>query len=271
MSLTDTIKELKDQIAEEEKKEIDVVEEEDQPEEEVKEEAKEEVKEEPKEEKPEEEEKLDNNGYRKLRREAAAAKKLAEDREAEIAELKSKLSSPKEEEQVETVAAVDPEIQEVVRDHRMRNAEKEFQTLEAKFRSSTPEYDAVSNEYALALAQSIKIQNPRLSATEIAEKTKKTILFKASEWVQQGFDPIEELFHEAKELGFTGKKREEPKTEEEIKPDMKKVAENRKKSTGMTGSNGKSEGQVTKQAASDFTVAEWKSLPASEKRRLMYG
>ncbi len=272
MSLTDTIKELKEQISEEEKKDIDAVEEEEVievKEEEKKEEAKEEIKEE----KPEEEEKLDNNGYRKLRREAAAAKKLADDRETEIAELKARLSAPKEEDKEETNLAVDPEIQEVVRDHRMLRAEREFQTLEAKFRSSTPEYDAVSNEYALALAQSIKIQNPRLSAVEIAEKTKKTILFKASEWVQQGFDPIEELFHEAKDLGFTGKsmKKEEAKEEEEIKPDMKKVSENRKKSTGMTSSNGKSEGQVTKQAASEYSVQEWKKLPASEKRRLMYG
>ena len=105
---------------------------------------------------------------------------------------------------------------------------------------------------------------------QIAEKTKDTILTKAAHYVRDGFNPIEELYHEAKELGCTGKSyaKEESK-EEEIKPDLKKVAENRKRSTGMTSSGGKSEGQMTKLAAAELSVAEWKRLPPSEKARLL--
>lgn len=276
MSLKEALKEMKEQLEKEElieEKPDDEVEiEEPEPEEKKPEEAPAEEEKPKEEEKPEEEEKLDNNGYRRLRREKAAAEKLASDRETEIAELRAKLAAPKDDE-AEEAPRISSEMEEIVRDHRMGRAEREFQTLEAKFSANTPDYNAVSTEYALALAQSIRIQNPRMSNNQVAEETKKSLLMKASHFVNKGFDPIEELYNEAKDLGFTGKssRREEPKEEEkeEIKPDMRKVADNRKKSTGMTSSGGKSEGQITKQAAMDLTIAEWKKLPASEKRRLM--
>ncbi len=280
MSLTETIKELKEQLIEEEKKDAapepetegeaaeqkveTPKEEEKKPE--VEEKPKEEVKEQPKEESP------DALAFQRVRREAAAAKRLAEEKETEISELKAKLAAPKEE-AVEQ-PAVDPEIQSMLQSHRMVQAEKEFMSLESKFASSNPDYHAVSSEYALALAQSIKIQNPRLSSAEVAEETKKAIIVKSANFLNKGFDPIEELYNEAKELGFKGNSfkketKEEPK--EEIKPDMKKLAENRAKSTGMTASSGESKGQLTKQAAADLTTAEWMKLPKSEKQRLLYG
>jgi apoptotic chromatin condensation inducer in the nucleus len=288
--LEDVIKELKDQIAEEEKKEDEKPEEPAQ-EEPVKEEVKAEEKpagqtkiEEPKSEeqkpveqpKPEEkpEEKPDAMAFQRLRREEAAAKKRADALEAEIAALKA---APLLEEQPKTER--DPEVEEVKQELRTRKAEREFQSLEQKFARTQPDYEAVSAEYAMALAQSIRIQNPRLSVGEVAEKTKDSLLRKAASYMRDGFDPIEELFHEAKELGFTGAsfrkqapaKEEAKATEEEIAPDMKKVAANRARSTGMTGASGKSEGQMTKQAAADLSVQEWQKLPQAEKRRLMYG
>lgn len=275
MSLVDTIKELKDQLAEEDKKEVENPEievEAEEKKEDPKEEAKEEIKEEKKE---EPEDKPDANAYQRMRREKAAAEKREQDKDREIESLKAKLAEPKEEKEEREQPAIVPELEEIVIDHRMKQAEKEFTTLESNFKRSNPEYDGVAAEYAMALAQSIKIQNPRLNNNEVAEKTKKTILFKAATFMDKGFDPIEELYHEAKELGFNGnsfKKTEQKqdKEETEVRPDMKKVAENRKKSTGMAATSGKSEGQITKQAAGDFTVAEWKKLPPSEKRRLMY-
>lgn len=274
MSLSDTIKELKDQIEEEKKKEEDVIDEQEEVEEPADAPAEEEKPEEPKseevKEEAKEEEKPDSAAFQRLRREAAAAKKRAEEAEAKLIASQDK---PKEREQINeepSAPEVVPEIAEIVEDHRMKRAEREFQALEANFKANTPEYDAVAAEYAMAIAQSIRIQHPRLSPMDIAEKTKKTILIKAANFMRDGFDPIEELFHEAKDLGFTGKsaqKKEEP--EEEVKPDMKKVAANRARSTGMTAASGRSEGLMTKKAAADLTVAEWKRLPKAEKARLL--
>ncbi len=282
MSLNETIKELKEQLVEEDKKDAaSEVPEKEESDEAAEKKIEEDKKEEEKpiiEEKPKEEEKKEESpdalAFQRVRREAAAAKKLADERETEISELRAKLAAPKEESVDQP--AVDPEIQSMLQSHRMVQAEKEFMSLESKFASANPDYHAVSSEYALALAQSIKIQNPRLSSAEVAEETKKAIIVKSANFLNKGFDPIEELYNEAKELGFKGNSfkkeaKEEPKEEKEIKPDMKKLAENRAKSTGMTASSGESKGQLTKQAAADLSVAEWAKLPKSEKQRLLYG
>ncbi len=290
MSLQDAIEDLKAQI-EEKKKEEDAaleaqeeeVTEEVKEEESPKEEKVEEKVEEKPEPKPEVKEELDNSGYARLRREAAAAEKKAARLEEELkVEREAKkeqaidIEEPKQE--------IAPELQEIVRDHTFKRAEREFQNLEDKFKSSTPDYGAVASEYANALAQSIRIQNPRMGLNEIAEKTKESILLKAAGWMKGGFNPIEELYHEAKDLGFTGeaikneakfRKQAEKELEtavtpeEEIRPDMKKVKANMARSTGMGASTGKSEGQLTKKAAAELSGEEWMKLPIAERNRLM--
>lgn len=296
MSLEETIKELKEQIEEEEKKEgleaeqEETVEAKEEPEEKAPEQedkAEEKKDAEPAETKKEElkieeekkEEKPDNAAFARMRREAAAAKKKAEEAEERRIAAETKLAAlqnPVEEEAIEArQPEVSPEIAQLLEDHRYGRAEKEFKNLESKFMASMPDYESVSAEYAMGMAQAIRIQNPRLSAQEIADKTKKEILLKAASFAKEGYDPIEELYHEAKDLGFTGKsmKREEPKEEqvkeEEVKPDMKKVAANRQRSTNMSGTHGKSTNMMTKAAAAELTVAEWQALPKDEKRRLL--
>jgi hypothetical protein len=283
MSLLSEIDSLKEQIEEAKKREEGMVEE---PEEAVEEEA----APEPEEEAPKEEEKapeqpeekpeapLDDAGYAKLRREKAAAQKLAEKEAAEKAELQRQLDellrAPREEAEQPVIA---PEISEILQEHRVSRAEREFVALEAQFKARTPDYDGVAAEYTKALADSIRIQNPRLTPVEVAERTKMQILQQAGELVRNGFDPIEEMYHTAKELGFTGKSfqqaAEQPKEESkpEPKPDMAKVAANRARSAGMAGGGGESRGQMTKQAAADLSPAEWAKLPADEKKRLLYG
>lgn len=264
--LLDELKDMKEKLAAGEET----------PEEEVVEEEKEEevVKEEEEPEEKEEEvaeEKPDNAAYAKMRREAAAAKKRADDLEVELAVERNRKVEEREAEE----PSVNPEIQELVLSHRQTKAEREFTALEMKYAATNPEYESISSQYTTALAQSIKVQNPRLSPQEVAEKTLHTLLKKASGYINQGYDPIEELFHEAKELGITAKaaKREEAaEEEEEIRPDMKKLAANRKRSTGMGAASGRSEGLMSlKHAATELTNAQWKALSNSEKRRLMGG
>lgn len=236
---------------------------------EAKPEVKEEVKVEPKEE-------IDNAGFARLRREAAADKKRADAAEAKAIALEAKLSVPDITEET-GAPEVSPEVASMLEDHRFKRAEREFQSLESEFSSKQKDYEGVSAEYAMALASSIRIQNPRMSVVDVAEETKKSLLMKAAKYMKDGFNPIEELYHEAKDLGFTGNsynRKPEPKEEakvekEEVIPDMKKLAANRAKSSGMTVASGKSEGQMTKQAASDLPVGEWLKIPLKERQRIM--
>jgi hypothetical protein len=283
MSLLSEIDSLKEQIEEAKKREEGMVEE---PEEAVEEEA----ASEPEEEAPKEEEKapeqpeekpeapLDDAGYAKLRREKAAAQKLAEKEAAEKAELQRQLDellrAPREEMEQPPIA---PEIAELLKERTISRAEREFLAFEAEFKATTKDYDAVATEYAQKVMDGIHILNPRMPRAELVERTKLTILEKAGEFALQGFHPIEEMYHLAKEMGCTGKSfqqaaeqpKEEPKPEP--KPDMAKVAANRARSAGMAGGGGESRGQMTKQAAADLSPAEWAKLPADEKKRLLYG
>ena len=155
-----------------------------------------------------EEEKLDDAGYARLRREKAAAEKKARELEEMLA---AKAAAPEAEEQ--EAHQENPLLNNMLQEYQINLAAKEFMSLEDKFKQKEPNYDAVATEYASALAQSIRIQNPRLSSLEVAERTKKAILEKAGEYVRKGFDPVEEMYHEARELGFDGsslKKKEEP-------------------------------------------------------------
>lgn len=231
------------------------------------EEAAEQKTEEPKKEEVKEE-KQDDSAFARLRREAAANKRKADELERENSELKK----PKEEVFIEETSTMTPELAEVVRDYQMNRAEREFQSYESQAKNKLPDYEGVTRGYAEALFGSIKIQNPRMSNLEIAEKTKETLLKKAGSFLNQGFEnPAEELYHEAKELGFKAAASREPEKEAkpELRPDMNKVAENRKRSAGMTGVAGREDGLVSKTAAAKMSPMEWKELPREERLRLM--
>jgi len=227
-------------------------------------------------EKPKEEEKkeeLDNAGYARLRREAAAEKRRAEQLQQELDALRAEKLNEVEQPEYQPLP---PEVQRAVEDSTLNRAEKEFSILEAKTKQANPDYNAVASEYAQAMFQSIRIQNPHKSDIELSDMTKRAILLKASEYARQGYEnPVEEMYHVAKMLGYTGKSfqkaPEKEAVEEKITPDYSKVAENRKRSAGMAATNGRSQAQLTQQSAVDMTVEEYAKLSTAEKRRLMYG
>lgn len=281
MSLSEALEELRNKLkegeAQEEEKEL---EEETEAEEEAEAESEEEksAEPEPKEEPKPEEEKLDNAAYARLRREAAAAKKAAEEEAAKRIALEQELEKQRagSDDLESDSLSVDDDLREMLEARKLQKAAQEFQALESSFAKTAPDYAAVSAEYAQALFNSLRIQNPRAPESAILEQAQKTILYKAAVFAREGFNPIEELYHEAKELGFTGKsvKQEEPEQESKSapKPDMKKVAANRARSAGMAAGSGKSEGSLTKEfAATQMTIGEWQKLPPEEKKRLMFG
>lgn len=282
MSLQEEIENIKAQLAEQENRpeeelqEAPVPEEEEIAEGEKEEEPEEKKAEEEKKEEPlkENKEELDNAGYARLRREAAAEKKRAEALQRELEDLRRAKEKPLEEQQQEQ-AALPPQLRSLIERDQFHQAEQEFSVYESKVKQQNPEYAAVAAEYAQALYQSFKVQNPRKSDIELSDMTKRSILMRAAEFARAGYDnPVEELYYEAKGLGFTGKslQKEVPEAKEEkLQPDLRKLAENRKRSAGMAANNGRSQGLMTQAAAADLSVGEWAKLPAAEKRRIMYG
>ncbi len=277
MTLEEEIEETKKLLADAQAKEGEEFEDEEQTaEEETEEEAVEEpeakveepVKEEPK------EEKLDDSGYARLRREKAAAEKLAREKEQELADLRAQLAAKQEPTQEVETPQLPPELQSIIEKERYNQAGREFNAYEEQFRRKAPDYDDVSNAYKQALAQSIKIQNPRISVDELIEKTNEVLLKKAGSYLRAGFDPIEEMYYEAKELGFKAIPKEVAKEEpeKELKPDLAKVAANKARNAGTTGAKGAGErGQLTLAAAAEMPAMEWARLPAAEKKRILAG
>jgi hypothetical protein len=283
MSLQEALAELRQQLDEQQKleqeaasteteeKEIEAVEE-------KQEEPKEEEKSEPEPEKKQEEpeDKQENAAFARMRREAAAAQKKAADEEIKRLELEKIIKEIENNsnavEPASEAPAIPEELIEMVKEHKLSKAEKEFKELENKFRATAPDYDAVTAEYAMALAQAIKIQNPRLSNEQVALKAKEEILIKASNFLSNGYDPIGELYHQAKELGFNGnsikKAAEQKEKEVVIKPDLEKLAANRARSSGMTGAGGTKEGVLTAQRLSEMSAGEYAKVPLAEKIRL---
>lgn len=227
-----------------------------------------------------EEKKLDDAGYARLRREAAANKKLAEENKRRAEELERENASLRErgtsdsgkEAERATSSEVPSELIDIIERERVLKAAREFTQLEENFKRSAPEdFEGVSSAYKAALYQSIRVQNPRMGHEELLEATHKSLLLKASNYLNAGYDPIEELYEEAKALGFKAQPQEE-KREVERKPDLNKVAMNRKRNAGMAVSKGDAGlPQHTKKSATELTVAEWARLPVAEKQRLLYG
>lgn len=240
-----------------------------EPQEEVKEEVKEEPKAEEKpevkvEEKKEEEEKPDAAAFARMRRELNALKKQKTEKKEEVAEDPQK--------------QVNDALVEVIQTVREQKAEKEFAILESSFASQTPDYNDVSNQYKAALYNSLRLQNPRKSHAELLDMTKQSLLIKAGGYVNDGLDPIQEMYEEAKMLGFKVLPKEQPKEEakeeepKELKPDPAKLAANRARNAGTAGAKGAGgEGQITRAAAAELSVKDWMKLPASEKARLLGG
>lgn len=253
------------------------------------------------EEKPAEAEKteeLDASGYARLRREAAANKKRADELEARLAAVVAPvIQQPVQAPAIaaEPDKAKDPVAWFTWRDQQREQeikelktwketvsqqtaevqletaAAREFQTIEAEFKASVPDFDAVADNFNNKLAQSVAMLEPHLTPDQVMAKVKDRVLRMAGEYVRQGLNPVEELYHLSKErYGYKapvddGEEEPAPK-----KPDLAKVAANRKRNAGTAGAKGSgSMPQLTREVAADMPVHEWAALSADEKRRLL--
>jgi hypothetical protein len=217
------------------------------------------------------EEKLDDAGYARLRRENAALKRKNDELEA----AKAKPEPIIEEQEAIEQPSLPPELADIIQDKRVQDATKAFKGFEDEARKSLPEYDGIAEAYHLELFKATRLENPRKSLQEIADITHKKMLIKARDYLNAGFEnPVEELYHEAVELGIKPlpKEIEEVEAPARLKPDMKKVAENRARNAGTAGAKGRGGvALMTREIAADLPVSEWRKLPLEERQRLMRG
>ena len=281
MGLQETIDDLKNQLTEVEKEEQsqesdkvdDATKEEpekDEPEKQE-EEKKEEKEPEPKEEPKKEE--VDNSGFARLRREAKAAQEKAEKEAARVAELQAKLQEKEAQPEAKEEVELPPALQEMLQDHMYSKAEREYIAFEEQAKRDNPDYESVSTAYVIEKARQIKAMEPDLSVSELQDRVKNDILHSASSLMRKGFEnPALELYHRIKEAGYRmPKQKREPEAKEEKtkSPDMKKVAENRARSSGMAAASGISEPQLTPQAAANMSARDWSKLSPSQKEAVM--
>lgn len=279
--LTKELEELKKQLEgqqtekETEDEELQTTDEQKPDDENATEQKEEEIKEEPKEEKKPEE-KMTDSDYARIRREKSAAERKAKDEEAKRIEAENKLKSPD--------TYVDPEIEQINRDLaeilQEKREERDFERFKAKesaFRTSVDDYEDVSAQYVHAIVNAVRLGDPDADNATLAAAAKKIILQRSKQAEAEGYDnPVEKLYYDAKKLGFKKLERQEEKEsseeKEEVRPDHRKVSENRKRNSGMAASKGQGgEAVVTLKAAADYSPLEWSRLSSHEKQKIMYG
>jgi len=288
---------LLDTLEDDKKKLAELTEE---PEEELVEEVEEEVEElaeeEEKSEEPvvEKEPELDAAGYARLRREAAAERRKAQELEKELLELRNAqiqqpavekpASDPKPDKATDPVGYVEwmerdlnrklenieqktTRVTQVTEQENLQRAAiQEFTSFERKFASKTPDYNPVVEHFNRELSTSIKRLNRHFTDEQVAAETTRQALFIAGEFAAQGLDPAEEMYHLTKEqYGY-----KEPVAEvEELKPDLKKVGANRQRNAGTGAARGVGEGALTGSTVMKMTNAEFSKLSPEQKLRVI--
>lgn len=272
--------ELEEQLAKESGLEEDLEEEEVQapePEEEPEEEKLEQKEPEPEPEK-EPEEKLDNSAYARMRREKDAEKRRADQLKQEIDELKRRLDTreaPSQEQEQSYVPQTDYELEQIKLEKRYNDAEKVVMRLEQEFKDGNAfdDYDDVTAQYKALIYNSVRVNNTDASHAELLDMTRKKLLEIAAQHDKNGYNPIERIYLDAKKMGFKSLPKQEQAKEvevRELKPDLSKIAANKKRNAGTAGAKGAGDrGQMTPQAMAELPAHEYAKLPESERRRVL--
>lgn len=237
---------------------------------------------------PPAEEKPDNAAMARMRRELAAAQRRAKELEESLkkpAPVQEPVQVAPEPDPEEDPAAwakwykekTDSELNEfrswkqqqesaTRQSHAIQSAVQELNTLESNFRSTAPDYDAVSQHMIDQIKNNIKGLAPHKSEQEVTADVQRYVLARASEYAKQGLNPIEEMYYLAKE-SYTPVEKPAPK------PDMGKIAANRARNAGMAGATGSSgrPAVISLEAAAQLSPAEWAALPEDQKERIMRG
>ena len=233
------------------------------------------------------EEKPDNAAMARMRREKAAL-------ERQLEELKKSKQEPeKKEESAEKDEDPEPDPDDV-EDHLrwqnrqlkkevddvktwrnefvQKNEEQEtvsrainnFKRIESDFKKSVDDYDDASEHMVNKMLDGVRAIYPNASDEEVGSFVYNQILQMANGFAAQKLNPAEELYHMAKErYGFTGKQEE---TKEDVKPKLRQVADNKKKSVNSLGGSGSRKAEKN---IKDLSVGELSKLSPAERAELV--
>jgi len=221
------------------------------------------------EEKPKEEE-LDASGYRRLRLEKEAERRRADDLERQIAELKAQKPQEPEQEEVEA-PQTDYELEQIKLEKRYEAAERAVVAMEQDFKQSAPEdFDDVSLQYKATIYRGLQADNPDYGHDQLLEATRRKLLEIAANHKAKGYNPIEKMYLDGKRMGFKSIPKQEESVQEELKPDLNKIAANKRRNAGTAGAKGAGErAQMTPAALADLPASEYAKIPLAERMRIM--
>lgn len=157
-----------------------------------------------------------------------------------------------------------------------QNAVKAFEGYEEAFKPTVADYEDVMTYGVNAISQSIRTLNPNLKGEALGEAIQRQVLRLAAQAENQGHDPAEYLYHQAKSWGYQPKAAEAPAKEavEEApakKPDLKSIAAHKKRSASSIAAGGKSgSAPLSREAVLDksFGLNEFSKLTPSQLREL---
>lgn len=284
MSLADAVAELDKQAGEEEVKEVEV----EEKEEEESPAKEEEIKVEKTEEKQVEPAKIEipkieptPTDWYKLREET----RRREAAEAEIERLKAAPPAPPPDREENPVGFIQHEVGVTKADlaelkewKQKKEAEDnqkalvsgavgEFLNFENQFKTQAPDYDERASYVSNRIQENVRFQNPGFSDAQVKSAAAHMLLNRASLAAQQGLNPAAALYAEAERMGY--RKAEEVETKSTEKgTTLAKLAENKKKSTGMSGNGGNGKAFVGNDEFLKMTNAERMKLSESDWARL---
>lgn len=212
----------------------------------------------------------------KARTEAAAAAEPDPNLDPE-AHLRWKLS--KTEEQLHDIAKWKEGKEQEERKVIVKNGAVEaWDRYEKAFMPTVTDYEAVTNFGIQAIKQSIMTLNPNLTGPALGEAIQHQVLRLAAQAEQQGHDPAEYLYHQAKSWGYkpapvepTAEEKAAAAAADKAKPNITKIAEHKRRSASSLTGGGKSGAPMVsrEQALSkDMTLAEWAKLTPGQLREL---
>ncbi len=257
------------------------------------------------EEAPKEEEKPDGQAFAKMRREANEAKRKA-------AELEQRLMAVEAAKQAGAVVAQQREQQSVdaepnkaedfegwvewqqrqlskqveeVKQWKEQQANtakqqqlysqaiQELTTYEQEFKKEAADYDDVQAHFQKKLTEAVMISNPSLSEADVGRMVAGRILAMASDYAKRGLNPIEEMYNMTKErFGYTPPAPSADAKATAPKPDLKKIAENRKRAAnGSIAAGTSSKQDLTLDDVSNMSLAQFSKLTPAQLQALKEG
>lgn len=242
--------------------------------------------------------KPDNAAMARMRREAAAEKRKVADLEKQIEELKKNAAAKPEEKKADVIEDPEPDKDDVEAHLRWENRQlrrdteglkkwrseqqqlietqqqerqyqetvskaiQNFSRIEQDFSEKTPDYEDASAFMVQKMAQGVQAIYPMATKDQITQFVNNQILSMADGFAQQSLNPVEELYHMAKErYGFTGKKEDAPVK----KASISTIAANKRRSISALSGGGNSKNKIDLKG---MTPAKLERLTLEERAEL---